>query len=83
MSDDTLTGTVEQPPGVYTAMRVAGMAAQMPGACPYCSGPTSATFHGGSGCPRVAAIEYHPNGAVKRVELHPLPTPPERKGHHP
>lgn len=32
--------------------------------CPYCSAYHTAM------CPKVKAIEYHPNGTVKRVELH-------------
>ncbi len=35
-------------------------------ACPYC-GVYHATM-----CHRVKTIEYHQNGTVKRVELHPL-----------
>lgn len=35
-------------------------------ACPYC-GVYHATM-----CHRVKSIEYHQNGTVKRVELHPL-----------
>lgn len=48
------------------------------GSCGYCNGG----LHGGSVCPRIAAIEYHPNGTVKRVELHPVepaPSPPTGK----
>lgn len=33
--------------------------------CPYC-GPGN--IHLGL-CPRIVAIEYHPNGQIKRVEL--------------
>jgi hypothetical protein len=33
--------------------------------CPWCSG----IIHYGSPCPRVKAIEYHPNGMIKRVEF--------------
>jgi hypothetical protein len=58
----------DEPPGVLTAAEVAGAALSFPGACPWCSSPTSATFHPGA-CPRVKAIEYHENGTVKRVEL--------------
>lgn len=56
-------------PGVNLAAEVAGAALSIPGACQWCSSPTSATFHSG-GCPRVKAIEYHSNGAIKRVEFH-------------
>lgn len=46
-------------------------------ACRYCSSPTTVVMHGGA-CPRVKAIEYYPDGRVKRVEFHgyelgPLP----------
>jgi hypothetical protein len=33
------------------------------GLCRWCSG-----YHSGT-CPKVKAIEYHPNGSVKRVEF--------------
>lgn len=39
------------------------------GSCPYCSGPSRFVYHVGT-CPRVKAIEYHPDGSVKRVEFH-------------
>lgn len=55
---------------ISDALTVAGQAHAIPGACPYCSSAFRAVMHGGP-CPRVKAIEYHPNGAVKRVELHP------------
>ena len=45
---------------------------QIPGACPWCSSTYSATFHSGR-CPKVRAIEYHPDGRVKRVEFNPEP----------
>lgn len=54
--------------GVNDVAAVYGAALSIPGACGYCSSPHSAVIHGGP-CPRVKAIEYHPNGAVKRVEL--------------
>ena len=41
---------------------------RMAGACGYCSTPSQAIVHGGP-CPRVRAIEYHPNGSIKRVEF--------------
>ncbi|MCA1571227.1 MAG: hypothetical protein LC798_13090 [Chloroflexi bacterium] len=53
--------------GVLDAL-TALTAVTMPGACPYCSGPFSATVHAGS-CPKVRSIEYHPNGSVKKVEF--------------
>ena len=56
--------------GINDAMTAAGNAMQIPGACPYCSGPFNAVLHGGA-CPRVKRIEYHPSGGVKSVELHP------------
>lgn len=37
------------------------------GACPHCSGPFSWVMHSGR-CPWVEAIEYHPNGSIKRIE---------------
>ena len=40
------------------------------GYCPYCSTPYSFIVHGGH-CPKVKAIEYYPNGTVKRIEFHP------------
>lgn len=36
--------------------------------CPYCSTEFSKIDHGGS-CPKVRAIDYYPNGSVKRVEF--------------
>jgi hypothetical protein len=48
--------------GIYDAMQ-----AQMTGAvCGHCG-----NMHVGT-CWRVKAIEYHPNGTIKRVEYHPL-----------
>lgn len=36
------------------------------------------SYHTGA-CPRVRAIEYHPNGTVKRIEYHePTPVQPIR-----
>lgn len=58
-----------QPAGVYTAACASGVAFSMPGACPWCSSGMSATFHNGP-CPRLKAIEYHPNGMIRRVEFH-------------
>ncbi len=37
--------------------------------CPHCGMGHSGT------CPRIRAIEYHPNGTVKRIEFH-SPQPP-------
>lgn len=54
--------------GVNDGLAAAGHAYNIPGACPHCSGAYNAVYHGGP-CPRVKAIEYHPNGAVKRVEF--------------
>ena len=56
------SGTVNWPSGTMVDLR------QTPGACPYCSTPTVASYHSGS-CPRVRAIEYHPDGSVKRIEF--------------
>lgn len=33
--------------------------------CAYCG-----NWHPEIACPRIAEIEYHPNGSVKRVRLH-------------
>ena len=41
----------------------------LPGACLYCSSESQQISHGGK-CPKVKAIEYHPDGSVKRVEFH-------------
>ncbi|HEY75976.1 MAG TPA: hypothetical protein G4O00_07325 [Thermoflexia bacterium] len=43
-----------------------------PGACPWCSRPSVHhwVFHNGF-CPRVRAIDYYPNGSIKRVEFWP------------
>ena len=44
--------------------------------CPHCSGGITEVYHFGA-CPEVKAIEYFPNGTVKRVEFHGdhLPAP--------
>lgn len=42
----------------------------MPDKCPHCGLIHETT------CPRIRAIEYHPNGAVKRVEFHDYAVPP-------
>jgi hypothetical protein len=49
---------------------------QQSGACPWCSGWYQQVYHGGGPCPRVKAIEYYPDGLVRRVEFFP-PTAPE------
>lgn len=52
--------------GVYEAM---ALAAATPYQCGHCG-----TVHIGA-CPRIKAIEYHPNGTVARVEYHsPAPS---------
>lgn len=56
--------------GVNDVMAAAGQAQQIPGACPYCSGPHTAVIHGDGVCPRVAEIEFYDNGRVKRVRFH-------------
>ena len=38
--------------------------------CPYCSNDWHLVYHYGGLCPRIAAIEYHLNGTVKRVEFY-------------
>ena len=40
---------------------------RLEGACPHCSGPYNSVAHVGP-CPKIKAIEYHPNGAIKRIE---------------
>lgn len=40
--------------------------------CPYCSTTAQQTYHSGL-CPKVKAIEYYPNGTVKRVEFNTVP----------
>jgi hypothetical protein len=37
--------------------------------CPYCG-----CYHTTPTCGRVKAIEYYPNGTIKRVELHDIAT---------
>lgn len=56
-------------PDLWARVTTAQPALSMPGACPHCSGPFRYVTHGGSACPRIKAVEYHPNGAVKRVEF--------------
>jgi hypothetical protein len=43
-------------------------------ACQHCSSPGNPVFHPGH-CPRVKAVEYYPDGRVRRVEFHPEPPP--------
>ena len=38
------------------------------GSCPWCSGAGQYVYHSGA-CPKIKAIEYHPNGLIKRVEF--------------
>jgi len=38
-------------------------------ACPNCSSAYSWVVHGGA-CPKVRAVEYYPDGTIKRVEFH-------------
>lgn len=52
--------STDAPAGVATAISVARMSQP----CGYCGGYHLAV------CPRVKAIEYHPNGMVARVEFH-------------
>jgi hypothetical protein len=53
----------------------ASQTANMPH-CPHC-GP--GVLHVGGPCPRVRAVEYYPDGRVKRVEYHdPVPLLPIR-----
>lgn len=39
------------------------------GKCPWCSGANGYVIHNSGVCPKVKAIEYHPNGSIKRVEF--------------
>lgn len=39
--------------------------------CPWCSEGAVTVYHFGEACPRVKAIEYYPNGTIKRVEFNP------------
>ena len=47
--------------------------------CPWCSGPWNQVYHSGV-CPRVRAIDYHPNGMIKRIEFWPEEAPPRAEG---
>lgn len=38
------------------------------GGCPYCSSESVQVYHGGT-CPRVKAIEYYPDGTIRKVEF--------------
>lgn len=60
--------TVHYVEPTYTTVRMD----ELPGACPWCSTPWSASFHGGR-CPKVKAKEYHENGTLKRIEFFPEP----------
>lgn len=33
--------------------------------CPHCGG-----IHQDRTCPRIKAVEYHPDGSIKRIEFH-------------
>ena len=49
-----------------------------PAICPHCN-----YGHVGT-CPRIKAIEYHPDGTVKRIEFHePQPITGVSLGNHP
>ena len=40
------------------------------GHCPYCSNPPyHFVYHAGTQCPKIKAIEYYPDGRVKRIEF--------------
>ena len=39
--------------------------------CPWCSDEHTKVYHVGP-CPRVKAIEYYPDGTIKRIEFHGL-----------
>jgi hypothetical protein len=62
MPNDNLTIGITQPGTTMPPMH------ELPGACPWCSTPWSASFHGGR-CPKVKAIERYPDGSMKRVEF--------------
>ena len=49
---------------------------QMEGACPHCSSNGQQVMHTGK-CPKVASVEYHRNGMVKKVTFHPTHLPLE------
>jgi len=36
--------------------------------CPYCSDNNNTVYHSGQ-CPRIKAIEYYPDGSIKRIEF--------------
>ncbi len=58
----------DPPARINTLMTVMGQANHIIGTCPHCSGPFNAVYHTGA-CPRIKAIEYHPNGTLKRIEF--------------
>ena len=40
------------------------------GYCPWCSQPHLGSYvYHGAACPKVKAIEYYPNGMIKRIEF--------------
>lgn len=54
---------------------------QEDGACPYCSSFINRVYHTGM-CPSVQAVEYYPNGSVKRIEFREQ-AQPRMPGLHP
>ncbi len=54
-------GYPPEPKWVHTTTDI-----NMPSACPHCG-----VGHIGT-CPKIRAIEYHPDGTVKRIEFHPM-----------
>ena len=35
--------------------------------CPYCSDQWNKVYHYGGSCPNIVEIEYHQNGAIKKI----------------
>lgn len=72
MSQSEPVSQLETSGGVLATALATGASLSMPGACQHCSGPFQIVLHSGP-CPRIKAIEYHPNGAVKRIEFKEAP----------
>ena len=41
---------------------------EVEGYCPHCSNPPSNYVYHNGVCPKVKAVEYHPDGTIKRIE---------------
>ena len=63
-------GLTDGMPTGWSPGQQTGTAVPMEGACPHCSGPYTSVVHSGK-CPKIAEIEYHQDGTVKRVKFHP------------